>query len=493
MPISSRAFTRSTIALLIVGFLTVFGIVAAALYYSNRTETGLNELALALQLQQEAFSVTADLKDAEIGQSGYLLTQEQRYLEPFRGAVSRLKDEVERMKANALGLPGYAKAIQGLDEKIAAKLSDIDRTITLAKEDRLADAQAVVSSDQSREATDEINAMTEALIGEINLRVAILTAGTRTSARSLYRLLLVGGFIILLVVGASAWITWRYTKQLERAQRELTVLNLTLEERVRQRAGALARANEEIQRFAYIVSHDLRSPLVNIMGFTSELESGLATVRAHVGELADDTPALQEVKYAIETDMPESIGFIRASTGRMDGLINAILKMSREGRRRLTAEDLDMQALLEAAADSVRHQVDANGGEIRVETPLPAIRSDKLALEQIFGNLIDNATKYLDPARPAEIVIRGRPIRTGVEFEVQDNGRGIAAEDHERIFDLFRRSGAQDQPGEGIGLFHVRALVRRLGGDIDLKSELGKGTVFRVSLPENMPISQEST
>jgi signal transduction histidine kinase len=79
-----------------------------------------------------------------------------------------------------------------------------------------------------------------------------------------------------------------------------------------------------------------------------------------------------------------------------------------------------------------------------------------------------------------------------VGFEIGDNGRGVAKEDHQRIFDLFRRSGAQDRPGEGIGLAHVRALVRRLGGDITLESELGVGTTFRVSLPRVLRKQEET-
>jgi signal transduction histidine kinase len=89
-------------------------------------------------------------------------------------------------------------------------------------------------------------------------------------------------------------------------------------------------------------------------------------------------------------------------------------------------------------------------------------------------------------------VIRGRETRTGVEYEVEDNGRGIAPEDHDRVFELFRRSGAQDVAGEGIGLSHVRALVRRLGGEITLQSSLGKGTIFRVRLPKNLLTLRES-
>ena len=492
MPVTSKAFIRTTVVLLIVGFLTVLGIVAAALYYSDRTEKGLDELVLALELRRAALGALVNVQRAETGQRGYLLTQDEAYLEPFNVAATRLGQHIEVMKADAVALPAFAEAVGLLEERTTAKVAELRETIDLVGTGRLAAALAIVRSDRGKILMDQITELANGLIDGTDRLVQRRLIETRSSAASLYWILLGGGFVILVVVGGTAWVAWRYTTQLERAQRELTALNMTLEERVRQRAGALARANDEIQRFAYIVSHDLRSPLVNIMGFTSELEAGLAAVRAHVGELSDDLPANREVKDAIESDMPEAIAFIRASTGRMDSLINAILKMSREGNRQLTAQDVDMRTLLEAAADSVRHQVADAGGEIRVETPLPAIRSDRLALEQIFGNLIDNAVKYLDEARSPEIVVRGRPIRTGVEFEVQDNGRGIAPDDHERIFELFRRSGAQDKPGEGIGLSHVRALVRRLGGDITLQSELGKGTTFRVSLPENMPIHLES-
>ena len=109
--------------------------------------------------------------------------------------------------------------------------------------------------------------------------------------------------------------------------------------------------------------------------------------------------------------------------------------------------------------------------------------SDRLALEQIFANLVDNALKYLRKGVPGRVEISGRRTADGLGYTVRDNGRGIDARDLERIFDLFRRSGVQDRPGEGIGLAHVRALVRRLGGTISLTSEPGQGSTFTVTLP----------
>lgn len=244
----------------------------------------------------------------------------------------------------------------------------------------------------------------------------------------------------------------------------------------REAEAELRESNEEIQRYAYIVSHDLRAPLVNVMGFTSELEATRLDVRA---ALAGHPQAER-----IDTDFEEALGFIQAAVNRMEGLITAILKLSREGRRQFRPERLEMTALLRGLADAHRHQAEAAGAVVTVAPDMPPIVADRLAIEQIFGNLIDNAIKYLDPSRPGRITVTARAAGArSIRFSVSDNGRGIADRDHARVFELFRRSGAQDRPGEGIGLAHVKALVRGFGGRIEVRSQLGEGTTFDVTLP----------
>jgi len=212
----------------------------------------------------------------------------------------------------------------------------------------------------------------------------------------------------------------------------------------------------------------------------------METVQAYV--LADDAPlseqAIREARTAAAEDLPEAIGFIRASTKKMDGLINAILKISREGRRPMKPETVELGELLEAVAANVHHQV--ADGEVVVAAKIPPVVSDRFSLEQIFGNLLDNAVKYRAD-RPIHIEIAAKPLYGNrVQVDVADNGRGIAEQDHQRVFDLFRRAGTQDMPGEGIGLAHVRTLVRNMGGDIRLESEFGKGTTFSVILPTDI-------
>ncbi|MER2268795.1 MHYT domain-containing protein [Methylobacterium oxalidis] len=254
----------------------------------------------------------------------------------------------------------------------------------------------------------------------------------------------------------------------------------------REAEAGLRESNEEIQRYAYIVSHDLRAPLVNVMGFTSELVATRAEVRE---ALAGHPRAAQ-----IDADLGESLGFIQAAVARMDALIAAILKLSREGRRTFAAEPLDMNALMQAVRDAHRHQAETRGARVEVAPDLPGIVSDRLAVEQVFGNLIDNALKYLEPGRPGRVTVTGRIAPSGhARFEVADNGRGIAEQDHGRVFELFRRAGPQDQPGEGIGLAHVKALVRALGGRIELASTLGAGTTFAVTLPRHAAAGEAPT
>ena len=203
------------------------------------------------------------------------------------------------------------------------------------------------------------------------------------------------------------------------------------------------------------------------------------------GEPAD--PLLRDARLAMTEDLPEAIGFIRSSTNKMDHLISAIMKLSREGRRTLRPERIELKDVIDASAAAIQHQLSEASGEISLKLDIPSILNDRLSLEQIFGNLLDNAVKYRAKARPLRIDVRaGAAGPDRISIEVADNGRGIAERDRDRVFELFKRSGDQDQPGEGIGLAYVQAVVRNLGGEITVTSELDKGTTFRIVLPREL-------
>jgi signal transduction histidine kinase len=166
----------------------------------------------------------------------------------------------------------------------------------------------------------------------------------------------------------------------------------------------------------------------------------------------------------------------------MDHLIGALLRLSRVGYREFHMEELDTRQLLDETLRALAHQIESHKVEMKIGA-LPRIWSDRTAMEQIFGNLLDNAVKYLDPQRPGRIEVVAEETTEGVAFEVRDNGRGIAEEDMDKVFAPFRRAGPQDIPGEGMGLAYVRALLHRLGGRIECESQPGVGTTIRFVLP----------
>ena len=171
---------------------------------------------------------------------------------------------------------------------------------------------------------------------------------------------------------------------------------------------------------------------------------------------------------------------------RMDNLINEILKLSRAGRRILEPSAIKTTDLVQTCIDAIRQRFDDAGAGVTIQGALPNVVTDRAALEQIFSNLLDNAAKYLTNDRPGRIEVRGKTRGGYAVFEVEDNGRGVAPTDHERIFDLFRRAGVQDRPGDGIGLAHTRALARRLGGDVTVESDGSSGTTFTVSIARDL-------
>jgi hypothetical protein len=255
--------------------------------------------------------------------------------------------------------------------------------------------------------------------------------------------------------------------------------NRDLERRLAERSANLQEANDEIQRVAEVLERDLRPPLSNIMGFTGELEA-LRNDPLGRAEGTIENPATK----ALRQDYDGALWFIRSSVSRVDRLVGAVVYLAQIGRRDFKAEIVDLDRLVRTLAADFSNRAEKGGVRLSVGK-LPSIVSDRGALEQILANLLDNAVKFLRDG-PGHITVTATETEAGmIEIAVTDNGRGIAAMDRPRIFDLFRRAGTPDRPGEGIGLAVARTLVRRLGGSIRVESELDRGSTFTVVLPKS--------
>jgi PAS domain S-box-containing protein len=292
-----------------------------------------------------------------------------------------------------------------------------------------------------------------------------------------------GGETLLTAIVRDGTTRKRYEDALRR-------LNLELEERVRARTAELAernvqlaQKNEENELFVYSVSHDLRSPLVNLEGFSDEL---LYTSRDLATALADDRipPEVRgRVADLVEGGMLESVTFIRTAVGRLSRIIDALLRLSRAGRVEYQPQPVDVTTVVRRVADALHGTATEKKAEIIVGDVPPAW-GDPTAVEQVFANLVGNALNYLDPARPGRVEIGGAPEGGGkVTYFVRDNGLGVPAAHLPKLFQAFQRLHPDRAAGEGMGLAIVRRILERLGGSIRVESAPGQGTTFFVTLP----------
>ena len=243
----------------------------------------------------------------------------------------------------------------------------------------------------------------------------------------------------------------------------------------------LAEKTKELEQMVYVTSHDLRSPLVNIQGFTRELDESFK--QAHQILDSRDVPSAMKKKLApiLGEDIPHAIQYILANSSKMNSLLSGLLRLSRLGRAPLNIKRLDMNRLMAEVVASFEFQVKESGARIMVEG-LPPCHGDETQVNQVFSNLLDNALKFLDPDKSGRIMISGKAEKGQVTYCIEDNGIGIADKDRERIFEIFCRLDPDASAGEGLGLAIVRKILDRHSGRVWAESELGKGSRFFVSL-----------
>jgi len=240
--------------------------------------------------------------------------------------------------------------------------------------------------------------------------------------------------------------------------------------------------NRELEQFASIVTHDLRSPLVNIQGYSKILEQAYEEVGYVLNSSDSITAVKQRLACTLKDDIPEAIRYILKSTSKADSILSSLSRVSRLGRAELNNEQLDMGTLISDVVDIFKREIKEKGVTLEIDE-LPECGGDEVQINQVFSNLLENALKYLDPKRPGIIKISGRKEERQVIYCVKDNGIGIAPDLQDEIFEIFRRLNPDDKGGEGLGLSIVRRILDRHEGKVWVESEPGKGSEFFVSLP----------
>ncbi len=253
----------------------------------------------------------------------------------------------------------------------------------------------------------------------------------------------------------------RFITQRKQAEAEVRTLNAELEQRVRERTARLEAANKELQRFAHIISHDLKAPLRAIAKIAHWL------VKDYAPSFDDNGKQMAEML----------IGRVK----RMDEMIDGILAYSRIGRIVKQTESVNLALLLPKIIDSL-----APPPAITIEAApdLPTIQGDATSIQQVFANLIGNAIKFMDKPQ-GNIRVQWEDAGADWLFSVTDNGPGIDPKYHEKIFQIFQTLRPRDEmENTGIGLAIAKKIVESSGGKIWLDSEEGRGSAFHFTLPK---------
>ncbi len=446
---------------------------------------------MALHKLDQIFS---DLKDAEAGQRGYVITGKEEFLKPYQRSVGEIEQRLADMR-ELTGNGSQRERINEISDLVADKLAQLKDTVEIRKTKGYDAAKQVVVSGIGEELMGRIRAAADAARIEETTFLNNKAEARRAAVRRLRGALIVGGiasFVLLLTafivlrneIAARVLVEEELRKHQEGLEhlvaertRDLAVTNSRLihENAMREQAEVqlkksleeVAHSNRELDLFASIASHDLRAPLRTITGFLEML------AQKYRGKLDDKARGY--------------IAFAVSGAERMNTLLHDLYVYSRIGTEAKQFAPVNLDAVLTAASNNLKRIIDENRAVIRSEA-LPRIEGDEMQLIQLFQNLVGNAIKFRkkEAAPTIRISVSGQQGMREWTVGIHDNGIGIDQAYYERIFRIFERlHRAEEYPGTGLGLALCKKIVDRHGGRMWVESKPGQGSSFYFTLPKS--------
>jgi signal transduction histidine kinase len=276
-------------------------------------------------------------------------------------------------------------------------------------------------------------------------------------------------------------------EELTAHEQQLRASNQQLEAKELEQSGLLTlleSKNEELESVVYAASHDLKSPLVNISGFSGELNIRCEEIKELLESInITDEETRGKISFLLNDDIPNSIKFITSSASKSHKLLNGLLQVSRVGSEELKIETLEMNKLMLNVTDAFAFHTKEEGISVTIDD-LPDCIGDIKQINQVFSNLLGNAISYLDPARQGVIKVSGQVYDKECIYCMEDNGIGIHKNHQSKVFELFHRLNPDDSTdSQGLGLTITKRALGRNNGWIWVESEEGKGCKFFAALP----------
>jgi len=438
-----------------------------------------DEARRSRQLVDTANSVRTNLLEAETSERGYLLTGDDAYLRAYRAALDR-PNPLEALERPHTADPEVASTLERLAKNLGDKRAETAATLEVAKALGKPAALAMVAEGRGQRLSEAIRVDLDELVRREKLRRDDLYGGLDAKVK-LARVVVLSGtliaFALAVLVNVSLMGAVRAREEAQRiveqqaAQLRLQTGSLMQHEeqlanqlvKSQQLAQALRASNEELDQFAYATSHDLKAPLRGIINLSTFIEE----------DLGKDVPP----------GVKENLELLRGRARRLEALIEGILAYSRAGRVRTKVERVETEALVREVIELI---APPPACAITVKGPMPVLETERVPMQQVFMNLIQNAIKHGCPGGCGNVEVGFEANGEISRFYVRDQGPGIAPEFHERVFGVFQTLAPRDKvEGTGIGLAVVKKLIESRGGSVELASQVGEGASFRFAWPSD--------
>ena len=414
--------------------------------------------------------LVSTVQDAETGQRRFIITGNKSYLQPYEDGVKDVHQQLASLRNLTKDNPRQQAHLDNIEATVQAKLAELKETLQLRQSSGFESARMVVATDRGKVLMDEFRGRVAVALAEERQLLKERTLATTDSARKTLQFLSVAGLL-----GCAFLLTGLVALRIHGdARRAMARSKEELEDVVQERTAELREAMDELEHMSYSMIHDMRAPLRAMQSFAMLLEDECADGLKPTG-----------------LDYARRIG---ESAKRLDRLITGALNYNQVVRQYSEPTAVELGKLLRGMLETYPN-LQRETADIGIEFKELVVLGDESLLTQCFGNLLGNAAKFVAPTVKPRIRVWAEEKHRGAEkprngdgdrvrIWVEDNGIGIPKEAHEKIFGMFQRLHRENEyPGTGIGLAIVRKAVERMGGEVALESEPGKGSRFWVELP----------
>lgn len=445
----------------------------------------INQLELIISL----------LKDGETGQRGYVITQNDLFLEPFHQALSHIHRELTVLDSllarNGTPDPRFTPLFALIQEKI----DFIQYTTELVRQADAPEARTLIASGQGKAVMDEVRQMVQQMKDQEETVLQDFAAQVSRNYRFNQYVVYLGIGIISLILLFGTLRLYRELKvqrtlkdnlqttnaqlghmvsDLNHANQEMLTINeelnaanemmMTYAHQLETRSHELEQSNQELEAFSYTISHDLLSPMRSIAGYSEVL--------------------VEEYQPHLDTEGKRLINKIATNTQRMNRLIHGLLEFSRVGKKGLEKVHFSMEKLVAPLLEEFQEAYAAHPVSVKLH-PLPTVYAEAELLKQAWVNLISNAFKFTTKVPNPSVEIGYQPTAQNYQFYIRDNGAGFDMKHAEKkLFGVFRRMHTKEEfEGTGVGLAITHRIIASHNGSIWADSAPGQGATFYFTLP----------